>query len=435
MRILHLATQDKSGGGGGFDAAYRLHCNMKSAGLDSCMVVLHKDSDDPDVVEVASQLSVFGKLRQYAYAIQRRFMRRKFRASAYFNIDSQGAARARQLVEMFPFQPDVIIAHWVSGFVDAATLRDLNHITGVPILWYCMDMAPYTGGCHYSFGCAGYTRQCGNCPQLGVAQGSQDLSHRQWQSKWECLQETNITVVTASSWSKNQLVLGSIFRNKRHEKILLGVDVETFCPKAQDIARKQLDLPIDRKIIFFGAQSLYEERKGIRYLIDALKLLHTMLEDNVTLRDQILVVTAGKTEHLAELDIAFKHRHVGFLKGDVMLATGYQAADIFVNASIEDAGPMMVNESLLCGTPVVSFEMGVAIDLVHTDKTGYRARLRDERDMAAGLRRILELNDDASHAMRERCRNYGLQMCHPDVQTRAFEALCSELIAGSKNES
>jgi hypothetical protein len=75
------------------------------------------------------------------------------------------------------------------------------------------------------------------------------------------------------------------------------------------------------------------------------------------------------------------------------------------------------------------------VDLVHTDRTGYRARLKDEQDMAAGLRRMLELNDEACHAMRERCRNYGLQMCHPNVQVRAFETLCSELIACSKNES
>jgi glycosyltransferase involved in cell wall biosynthesis len=432
MKILHLAIQDNSGGGGGYDAAYRLHCNMRSAGQVSCMVVLRKNSDDPDVVDVTSHLSAFDKIRLYAFAIQLRFMRR-FRMSPYFNIDSQESVPASRLEKIFPFQPDVIIAHWVSGFVSAATLRDLNRITGAPILWYCMDMAPYTGGCHYSFGCLGYTMQCGNCPQLGLTKNPHDLSHRQLTIKRECLQETNITVVAASSWSSSQLKSGSVFRNKRHETILLGVDVNVFCPMPQKKARKQLDLPIAPKIIFFGAQSLYEERKGIRHLVDALKLLHTMLGDNVTLRDQVLVVTAGRSGNAAELDIAFEHRHIGFLKGDVMLAAGYQAADIFVNASIEDAGPMMINESLLCGTPVVSFEMGVAIDLVHTDKTGYRAQLRDAQDMAAGLRRVLEQNDDAYNAMRERCRNYGLQMCHPDMQVNAFTALCGDLIANNKN--
>jgi glycosyltransferase involved in cell wall biosynthesis len=435
MKILHLAKQDKGGGGGGFDAAYRLHSSMRTFGIESHMMVLQKESDDSDVVDVASHLTVSERVRRFWYETLRRFMRRRYRMSPYFHINNLQIVPASRLVDMLPFQPDVIIAHWVLTFVNDATLRDLNRMTHAPILWYCMDMAPYTGGCHYSFGCVGYTRQCGNCPQLGVAKNSHDLSHRQLTNKRECLQETNITVVAASSWSKNQLESGSVFRNKRHETILLGVDVDVFCPMPQGKARKKLDLPIARKIIFFGAQSLYEERKGIRYLVDALKLLHTMLGDNVTLRDQVLVVTAGKSENAAELDIAFERRHIGFLKGDVMLAAGYQAADVFVNASIEDAGPMMINESLLCGTPVVSFEMGVAIDLVHTDKTGYRAQLRDAQDMATGLRRILEQNDYTFNAMREYCRNYGLQMCHPDVQVNAFAVLCGDLIANNKNKS
>ena len=160
-----------------------------------------------------------------------------------------------------------------------------------------------------------------------------------------------------------------------------------------------------------------------------------MLEDDVVMRDKVLLVTAGWFADSPELDIGFDHRHLGTLVGDVSLACAYQAADVFVHASIEDSGPMMINESLLCGTPVVSFEMGVAVDLVHTDRTGYLARLKDEQDMATGLLRILELNNEALLAMREHCRDYGLQMCHPDVQVRAFERICRELIETTNHNS
>jgi len=432
VKVLHLATQDMAGGGGGFDGAYRLHRNMRSAGIDSRMVVMKKLSDDPFVADVMNQLTFADKLRLRWCAVRDRYLLRRFKPFNYFIEISQERITASRLLTMHPFQPDVIIAHWVSNFVTAGTLRDLNHMTLAPILWYFMDMAPLTGGCHYAFDCTGYTKQCGNCPQLGAGKGAQDLSHRQWYSKWAKLQKTNITAVAASSWLQSQLESGSVFRNKRHEKILLAVDPVIFSTAPREQARKLLGLPLDRKIIFFGANRLNEERKGIRYLFGALRLLHGMLGDNVALREQILVVMAGENLDSAVLDIPFAHQYVGFLMGDVMLAAGYQAADVFVNASIEDAGPMMINESILCGTPVVSFEMGVAVDLVHTDKTGYRASLKDEQDMAAGLRRILELNDKASHEMRERCRNYGLQMCHPDVQVRAFETLCSELIASAK---
>ena len=59
-----------------------------------------------------------------------------------------------------------------------------------------------------------------------------------------------------------------------------------------------------------------------------------------------------------------------------------------VHLSIEDSGPMMINESIMCGTPVVCFDMGVARDLVHTGRTGYRAALRDSSDLAFGIREV-----------------------------------------------
>ena len=394
------------------------------------MVVLHKESDDPTVIDLSAHLTVADKIRRIWSVVQRMYFKRKFRPLNYFYVDRQKFFPVHRLLELLPFKPDIIIAHWISNFITALTLRDLNRMTGSPVLWYLIDMAPLTGGCHYAFDCNGYTRQCGYCPQLGLKKGKQDLSYRQWRKKRHYVREMDITAVAASTWLQKQLETCSVFRGKRRETILLGMDVETFRPIPRDKARKLLYLPADRKIIFFGAQRITEERKGIGYLVGALRLLHAMLGDNVDMRDRILVVTAGRSENAEQLDIMFDHRHIGFLNGDAMLAAAYQAADVFVNASIEDAGPMMVNESILCGTPVVSFDMGVAADLVHTAHTGYRARLRDKEDMAVGLRRILEMDDDVRYVMRENCRRLGLQLCHPSVQVRAFETLFAELDAG-----
>ena len=233
VKVLHLAAQDIAGGGGGFDAAYRLHCNMRLAGIDSRMAVLQKLSDDPFVVDVMQHLTFADKLRLRWHSVRDRYLRRRFKPFNYFIDISQERITANRLLSIHPFQPDVIIAHWVSNFVTAATLHDLNHMTHAPIIWYFMDMAPLTGGCHYAFDCTGYTRQCGNCPQLGEEKGAEDLSNRQWYIKWANLQETNITAVAASSWLQSQLESGSVFRNKRHEKILLAVDPQIFCPLPQ----------------------------------------------------------------------------------------------------------------------------------------------------------------------------------------------------------
>lgn len=417
VRVLHLATRDQ--GGGGFSAAYRLHCNMRNAGVDSAMLVLTKQSDDPHVIGMSTSIETFERFRWFWRKLLFRYHQR-CRTSSYFYIETSSLFQVDRLIAALPFRPEAIVAHWVSTFVTADVMRQLSEITGAPLYWYMIDMAPMTGGCHYAFDCKRYMKQCGQCPQLRYGRNDLDISYRQWHLKFSNFRTTDITAVVGSSWLRRQAMESSIFSEHPIKQIMLGMDVEVFKPAAQVDARAILGLPIGRKIVFFGAQSTHEERKGIAYLVNALNQLHAMLDDNPDLRKNILIVTAGYWGKAGNLEMLFEHRHIGSLQGDTMLAAAYQAADIFVNASIEDSGPMMINESILCGTPVVSFDMGVAPDLVHTGRTGYRARLRDAADMASGLLSLLEMDGDSIQAMRRECRALGVRLCDSNAQVQAF---------------
>jgi len=77
----------------------------------------------------------------------------------------------------------------------------------------------------------------------------------------------------------------------------------------------------------------------------------------------------------------------------------------------------------MCGTPVVSFDMGVAPDLVHTGKTGYRAELKNSADLARGIQAILDLSPEESRNMSESCRQLGIQSCNPTAQSESFTRL------------
>jgi glycosyltransferase involved in cell wall biosynthesis len=105
------------------------------------------------------------------------------------------------------------------------------------------------------------------------------------------------------------------------------------------------------------------------------------------------------------------------------IASAYKAADVFICPSIEDSGPMMINQSLMCGTPVVSFEMGVAFDLVITGETGYRVKLKDTNDMAKGIMNILALDKISYGKMSDNCRKLALDLCSPEVQTAKIEQI------------
>jgi len=424
VKILHLATQDI--GGGGFDAAYRLHTHLRNAGVDSAMLVYAKKSADEHVTGVFERITRFERLMlRMQSGFHTRYDRYRGGYSMYFRMGRGNFLSLGRLKGLLPFKPDAIITHWVANFITPGMMRQLSKDTGAPLYWYMMDMAPLTGGCHYAFDCGGYKRACGRCPQIGERANEFDISYRQLREKLRSFKDVDITAVVGSTWLRRQAEESAIFSGRSVKQIMLGMDANVFKPVPIEEARAFLGLPQGKKIIFFGAQNIYEERKGIIYLIEALKQLHAMLKDDRSLCEKVLIVTAGSVQSMEGLEIQFEHEHLGFLSGDVRLAAAYQSADIFVNASIEDSGPMMINEAVLCGTPVVAFDMGVAPDLVHTGRTGYRARLKDTSDLAKGLRMLIEMDEERILFMRAECRDLGVRFCHPDVQVRAFMGLCS----------
>ncbi|MBL8190117.1 MAG: glycosyltransferase [Acidobacteria bacterium] len=154
-----------------------------------------------------------------------------------------------------------------------------------------------------------------------------------------------------------------------------------------------LHLPQDKKIIFFGATYLEDRRKGMPLLLEALAEVRARMDSATISPDQIFLLVAGLNGHELLPRIPFAGKYLGQLNDDLTLALAYQSADVFVCPSVEDAGPMMIPEAMLCGTPVVAFHAGGAPDLITTGKTGYLARLADSADLASGILSLLETDN------------------------------------------
>jgi glycosyltransferase involved in cell wall biosynthesis len=423
MKICLLSTSD--GRGGGYAAIYRLQQNLKAAGHDSKMLVAYKQTDDPDVIQSDS-------LRFYSSRFMRLINKRIFglynrtksESNYHYDFSDFLFQSPAQLLKKLPFKPDLFIANWVNGFLAPKQLYELNKITGSPIIWYLMDMAPLTGGCHYSWNCVGYSSKCGNCPGLG-SNYELDLSRKNWIKKNTYIQKTNLTIVAPTYWLEKQASEATLFKNKKIKKIMLGVDSKVFKPDVRCEARKRLGIYTEKKIIFFGATT-FEKRKGMNYLLDALDILK---HDKTFDHNKVMLVIAGDISKISiSLKNSFEYNELGFIEDDRLLATAYQAADVFVCPSIEDSGPMMINESIMCGTPVVSFAMGVAFDLVQTGVTGYRAKLKNSRDLASGIKMILKLNPSEEKNISDNCKKLGLKLCSHNTQLTAFNYLFKELV-------
>jgi glycosyltransferase involved in cell wall biosynthesis len=165
------------------------------------------------------------------------------------------------------------------------------------------------------------------------------------------------------------------------------------------------------KIILFAAVKIADKRKGFIELIEALKCLkHNISNSEI---NNIHIIIAGQDAPELTSQLPFPHKVLGYLNHN-QLASAFQATDIFVSPVIEDSGPMTVIQSLLCGIPVVSFDIGVAQDLVINGQTGYKAVLMDSEGFANGIQSILELDEISYRDIRSNCAKLSIEMFQKD---------------------
>lgn len=428
MKILHLNTYTHHKNLS--FPHYQFHKGLLKEGQESVILSAKGDINEKEILLLnkGGYVPYFGISR-----LMRKIFFEKFKKNTdnYFypewNLDN---ITEKQVMEKIPFIPDIIITYWTKFAFNQQLIYKLSKRYNAPVLCFMMDMAPMTGGCHYAFDCKNYYDECGGCPALN-SKKAKDLSNTNWEFKKKYLDKTNITIIACSSTLVKQASKSSLFKNKKIEKLMLSVDENVFNPKNKVKAQQYFNLPNGKKIIFFGAASLKNDRKGIKYLIESLNILSKNIKDT-ELKNDILLLVAGNS--LPNLKIPFEYKHVGYLKTQKELALAYQASDLFVCPSIEDSGPLMITQSIMSGRPVVSFDMGVAPDLVHTGETGYRAKLKDSSDLAYGIESILSMSDEDWQIVSDQCRKTGKEFCSLSSQTDSLNKILKKILKHNKDE-
>jgi len=375
--------------GGAAIAARRLHDSLEEYSVDSVFCFRHGNPPGQTYRSFYGaggfSLSQVRKLvLRKAYSLSSLLVSRE-NVGGYDPFTYPALLHGMKNLNSFSSKPEILHLHWIAHFIDMPSFfRSLPE--SMPIVWTLHDMNPFTGGCHYSWGCDRFQAHCGNCPQL-VHPSDRDLSKKGFDIKLDSLKNRNIHVVADSYWLENQARSSTIFKNARSiQTIHYGLDVDVFSPDDKIRSKKALGIEPDQVVVAFGADSISWRRKGMKELQAALKLLQA---DNLSL----LLFGQGIP---GESDNKFHTIHMGPIQSEHRLRTVYSAADIFVIPSLYEAFGQTALESMACGTPVVGFDTGGIPDMVKPGETGLLAKVGDHVDLAEKLQHLIDDEEERS---------------------------------------
>jgi glycosyltransferase involved in cell wall biosynthesis len=386
-KILHISRMGSKNGGA---AAFRTHRALTKAGHHSDLL-LKCSYDDPDTKKMLSSFQVNLSRAKKKIASYLPIPKNTFQSNpryCFFGVDEEEQLfDTNAILKKISFQPDIIVIYFMDEFLNYKNVYELQRATNAKIYIYPMDMGPITGGCHYAWDCGGYKTICTPCPAI-LNENEKNRASINLTLKKKYIESTDLTLLACGEWLMEKIKESYLFANKKSYKLLLPVDSNLFRPYPKNEAKKRFKLNAEKRIIFFGAQYLRDRRKGIPELLKSLQILSDLVRGTQH-ENKIELLVAGREEKTFLEALPFEYKFVGLIDNDTELPYAYSAADIFVCPSVQDAGPMMINESVMSGTPVVAFNMGVARDIVISGRTGYKVELYDCEDFANGILEIL----------------------------------------------
>lgn len=379
MKVVIVNTSERVGGAA--VAAGRLVKALNRFGISVNMLVRDKQSVDSNVISVNTNriIRLINLFRFY----WERFVIYLFNHQNRKNLFSVSITNLGNDISKHPLvrNADIIHLHWINqGFL---SMQDINKLVklGKPIIWTMHDMWPCTGICHHARECDKYQEKCGSCFFLNSGRG-QDLSTFVFKEKEQIYRKADITFVGCSNWLTNCARQSKLLYGKSIMSIPNTLDMNVFCCQDSRKARHELGLPVDKQLLLFGALNVTDDRKGVSYLIEALK--------NINRKENIELVVFGQIKEEIRETLPVPVHPMGYLVDEKKIALLYNAVDLFVTSSLEENLPNTIMEAMACGTPCVGFNIGGIPEMIDHLQNGYVARYKDVDDLSQGIKWVLD---------------------------------------------
>lgn len=302
---------------------------------------------------------------------------------------------------------DYFLLYGWQDMMSAATVEAIYDKFHKPIMIACADMYQFTGNCFYTADCDKYQDECWNCPVF-AERLNKDQAHKNFLFKKRVYEKTGC-YITVNSHQKKYLLQSGIINEEQILNSVSTINTDLYKPLSVEACRKKFGVKQDK--VYLLVRYIYPDspeysRKGMFLLDQSLKTVYSSLSKEE--RSRVVVMFAGVKSDMCSISYDFETIAIGIL--DIKnLIIAYNAASFFVCPSVDDAGPSMVVQSIACGTPVVAYDQGVALDVIEDGYNGFKAKVGDYEEYAHCILRALRLSKTDYAKMRENAREMSIR--------------------------
>lgn len=378
--------------------AMNIYDALCEQGCDVDILTLYKENAFPIAKYIYKKKS---RLNSLFFRISRKFWNKTKKEFCFFyQKENIPPVPTSKVLDQIEGSYDAVIIYFWQELLSFKTVDKLYNKLKCKFIFVCADYSLMSGGCHFTNGCQRFMTGCGSCPACDSNEPN-DFTHWNVMYRQKIYEKVKPAIVANSYMIENFFKKSFLLKNRSFYLSKGLIDHEFFKPLDRQSMYKKFQINPEKKyIIAFGSQSLTNERKGMSYLLETLDLVYQQL--TVEERYKILLLFIGNNGEEIIPRLKFDYKNLGYISIDDLPAF-YSISTLFICSSIDDAGPSMVAQSLACGTPIVSFKMGAALDLVMGQNTGYCAELRNSVDLAKGVLKILHMDTDTYRELRLHC--------------------------------
>lgn len=397
-KILILSTKDRIGGAA--IAAYRLFTAIKSTeSLSVDMLVTIKTVLSNDIYE----LNIYQLFKQKLFNwLEKKFFKVINKTNQQSSLNLFGALKANTLNKQ---NYDVINIHWINNsFISLNQLSKLDSRIFITL--------------HDSWFICGYEHHPVDKFDINYISGfindkKFSLNRFIWKKKKKLLDELeNVEILVPSKWLMKNVINSKLANNIRIHHLPNPLNTNIFKPLEKSYVRKKYYFDDNDTILMVGAygNAFQNNYKGF-------DLLHQILE-KLKHKNLKIICVGHKRDNIKIENIEIQFYKI---EEEYQMAELYNCSNATIIPSRIENLTQLGTESLACGIPVISFDVGGNSDIVTNDVTGYIIKPFDTTEFANKIMHLINLEEMDYIYLSKNCRKKAIREWDSEIIAKKFK--------------